>query len=115
MGTISHHSIIVTGDEEEVKKAISKAKTIFKKHFKKKNTFEDGSHLISDLIQATNRYVSFFIAPDGSKDGWETSNAGDDARAEFMEYLTSDAEYLDYILVEFGGDHNKNRIIYAND
>jgi len=107
MGTTSHHTIVVSGCKEDVKKAIKKAKIIFTKHL-------ESDKLISECIVSSNCTNSFFIAPDGSKEGWNTSNSGDNAREDFINYLNKKKIHLDYIMVEFGGDYCKNRILEAN-
>ncbi len=99
MGYIKHHSIIVTGwDEKKMLKAQNKAVKLFTKHLGE-------PQLISSLVTSnTNGQVTFFIAPDGSKEGWETSNNGDTARCEFIDYLNTKQPYLDYVELKFGGD-----------
>ena len=59
-----------------------------------------------------NAQYSFFIAPDGSKEGWEESNNCDDARTEFTQWLIK--SNIDYIEVRFGGDDKKAKIISSN-
>lgn len=51
-----------------------------------------------------NGYVSFLIAPDGSKEGWGDSNAGEKARAEWVAWARSDYRGLDWAHVTYGGD-----------
>lgn len=39
--------------------------------------------------KAMNDSQSFFVPPDGSKEGWESSDTGDARRAEFAAWLRS--------------------------
>ena len=80
MGYIKHQAIAVTiGIEQPIKEAHTKAKSIFKER-------------VSEIINSeTNGYKSFFIAPDGSKEGWETSQEGDRQRDTFVKWINSKA------------------------
>jgi len=47
---------------------------------------------ISDIMMsATNEYYTFFVPPDGSKEGWPESDAGDKSRSAFMDWCDSQA------------------------
>ena len=63
----------------------------------------------------TNGQSSFFIAPDGSKEGWATSDNGDNARKEFLDWLLKSDNYCDYVEVIFGGDDEHERIVRSKD
>ena len=77
--------------------------------------------LISPIIEGmVNSQFSFFIAPDGSKEGWGTSKDADVARKEFLDWLDKNHDYCDYFEVRFGGDDDEYRITrsletYLND
>lgn len=109
MGYIEHHSIIVCGNKEDVEKAHKKAKKIFDKEFEPEIADHVGSNLVSEIILSpVNYYHTFFIAPDGSKVGWDTSEYGDKAREKFKRWVKSKSDlYVDMVEVEFGGDSNK--------
>ncbi len=80
MGHIKHHGIAVTSSIDElIKEAHDQAKSIFK---------EQTSGILNS---ETNGYKSFFIAPDGSKEGWHTSCEGDRQRDKFVEWVNSKA------------------------
>ena len=115
MGYIKHHSIIVSGWQiKEVKEAHQKAIEIFEKEFSSEPyTKPYGSTLISPIISGlTGSQESFFIAPDGSKEGWETSKNGDNARKLFLDWLqNSHNNYCEYVEVIFGGDSDYNEIL----
>ncbi len=52
-----------------------------------------------------NSYISFLIAPDGSKEGWPDSDTGDAAREHWKAMLRGNDEiYVDWAHVNFGGD-----------
>jgi hypothetical protein len=62
--------------------------------------------LVSDLLTGiANEQYTFFIAPDGSKEGWPPSNDCDDAREEFLNWLRDSKFSVDYVQVVFGGDY----------
>jgi hypothetical protein len=70
------------------------------------------SQLVSNVVDAQlNNEFSFFIAWDGSKEGWPDSDAGDEARADFINWLR-DQLYedgsgpLNWIEIQYGGDDN---------
>jgi hypothetical protein len=118
MGYIKHHAIIVTGwRDEELKEAQQKAKEIFEKNFES-DPYEKplAGKLVSDIIQGiVNGYSSFFIAPDGSKEGWAISNNADAARKEFINWLRETDTYLDYVEIVFGGDDEYERFLHSRN
>ena len=64
MGTIHHTAVVVTGPEDKrLTKAHKKAIKLF------------GKDSVTKLCgQGVNGYLSFMVAPTGSKMGWETQN-----------------------------------------
>lgn len=91
MGHMRHDAIIVTdcGNMEEVHE---QAKKLF-------------GHLVSEKICSMNCTESFFIAPDGSKEGWKDSNDMDIAREKFSTWLKDHYQsYADVVHISFGGD-----------
>ena len=118
MGYIKHNAIIVTGWQEgKVLEARNKAIEIFEDCFSGEPTAKPyGSKLISEIIPGLiNGQSSFFIAPDGSKEGWETSQNGDTAREQFCKWLDSEQDnYCDYIEVRFGGDDDYETIVRSS-
>ena len=98
MGYIRHHSIIVTGFGEYITKAHNKALEIF-------------NELVSERVKSVcNGYESFFIAPDGSKAGWDDSIEGDEKRKQFMEWLET-ADGVSYCEFYYGDDEGKSKIL----
>lgn len=97
MGYRRHHAIIVTGcDLKQV-------------HKKAKKIFPQVSEILPPLINFTE---SFFIPPDGSKEGWADSNEGDDRRQEFIIYLHR--KTCDWVEVQYGDDEGINKVVRAN-
>jgi hypothetical protein len=96
MGYHIHHAIVVTSwSEQRIKAAHDYARIIFAKL----------DACVSEITPAVvNGYTSFFIAPDGSKEGWPESNACDIARDEFFKKINSLDGYVDAVEVSFGGD-----------
>ena len=77
MGYIKHNTIVVTGwNEEHMNQAREKAVELFEKFTEEEGVVSPyGSKLISPIIGGlVNSQLSFFIAPDGGKEGWTTSN-----------------------------------------
>ena len=96
MGYINHHAIVVTtGSKEAIDSAHAKAFEIF------------GS-LCSEIIDSgMNGYATFFIAPDGSKEGWQDSDEGDERRTEFKNWLKVDRHYsIEAVEIYYGGDES---------
>ena len=100
MGIMQHKALIVTGlqstGDARVKKARTKALKLFPK--------ESVSKLCGMGI---NGYTSFFIAPCGSKVGWNPDVEHEESLGNFIEYLES-LKYEDgstcvkYVYVTFG-------------
>jgi len=64
-----------------------------------------GASLLAGPVEGlVNGYATYFLGPDGSKEGWSDSGLGDQARAEFVAYIRDHAEYADIVEVTFGGD-----------
>lgn len=102
MGYERHNAIIVTGfSEERLAPARQKA--------------EDLGLRVSGIVESNiNGFVSFLIAPDGSKKGWEDAAVGETRRAEWVAW-TQDPEnkalYLDWVHIDYGGDGDEATIV----
>lgn len=80
MGLMRHHAIVVTSWQTE---------TIHEVHELAVATF---GRLVTPIVESyTNGYLTFFVGPDGSKEGWDTSDAYDRKREEFMDHLKTRA------------------------
>lgn len=100
MGFMSHNAIIVTSWEpEHLAIAHAKATEVFEQcHMEQ---------LVSPAVGSIiNGYHSFFVAPDGSKEGWVASGDGDRCRDEFVAWMASVADdvYLSWAEVQYGND-----------
>lgn len=95
MGWIVHDAIIVTSWDWEL---IDRAHTLAKQNMP----------YVSDVVTSPiNRYRSFFIAPDGSKEGWAESDHGDAMRAAFLKWIDAQAyddgsSCIDCVAVRYG-------------
>jgi hypothetical protein len=104
MGVIRHHTIIVTSwDDERLGKCLSEA------HEKAREIFGDAH--VSSVLYGINGYGSFFIPPDGSKEGWIPSDKGDEHRAQFVSWMKQQryedgSSRLQWVEVSFGGDRD---------
>lgn len=100
MGYIVHHAIIVTGAvDRDLNSAYDVAVGVF-------------GDMVSPKVQShTNGYVTFVVAPDGSKDGWPDSEAGDKRREHYLEFLSHNHLSLRWCEVQYGDDEGDNRIL----
>ena len=80
-----------------------------------------GQDLVSPLVERrVNGGASFLIAPDGSKEGWEDSDVGDQQRESLIRWLDRQRHVdgstpYDWIYVQFGDDERQNLIVRASD
>lgn len=73
----------------------------------------------------TSQFTSFFVPPDGSKEGWDFSNQWDARRDAFVEWLRTyrhdaeDEEFnsngLHWVEVQFADDDRETRIVRSSD
>lgn len=99
MGYIKHDAIIVTSPfrrDLELSRGIAE---------------ELGLRPTAIAESGSNYYASFLIPPDGSKEGWEESDAGDRARNEWKNWAKearlrpgSAAIYTSWVHVSYAGD-----------
>ena len=96
MGYMQHHAIMLTGwDRKRVELVRSQALEIFR----------DVAPVSELILSPINGYISFMIAPDGSKLGWEGSDLGDAARKAMKTWLRKHPEcWVDWIEVLYGDD-----------
>lgn len=108
MGYMRHHAIVVTSWKGELLKRAHKA------------AVELGMSVSGITDEVTNGYRSFLIAPDGSKEGWTTSDNGDAQRAQLLDWLDAqryddDSTPLEWVVVQFGDDDLNTRIVIDSD
>lgn len=93
MGYIRHHAIIITAYKDSLLK---------KAHVEAERLGLPTSPIVESHV---NGYLSFFIAPDGSKEGWEDSNKGDLRRRAFKEWTFMQlSSSLDWIELSYDED-----------
>jgi hypothetical protein len=97
MGYIKHNAIIVTSWEPvAVEQARAKS--------------EELGMVVSAVVKSrVNDYGSILVAPDGSKEGWEDSAAGDAQRAALRAWLNSQryedgSSSIEWCEVSYGSD-----------
>jgi hypothetical protein len=112
MGYMRHHAIIVSGEGamEPRKSWLEQA------HARACELFP----WVSPISPPTdpNAYSSFFIPPDGSKEGWEESDRGDMARAAFLEYLKAEHRawhFFKWVEVQYGDGDGEAKVCDASD
>lgn len=110
MGYQRDHAIIVSAYYgEAIDKAHATAVEIF------------GERRVSPILgEFTNGCRSFFIPPDGSKEGWSESGEGDARRAKLIDYLESGkyddgSSALNWVEVQFGDDNYETKIVNDSD
>lgn len=99
MGYMRHHAIIITG--------ASRKNGIEELHALAVDIF--GAQVSNITSSPLNNYVSFLIAPDGSKEGWEDSDKGDEQRKCFIVSLQQDN--VTFVQVMYGDDSGHCKII----
>lgn len=99
MGYIRHHAIVVTAwDAERAATAYSTAIRL-------------GLTVTPPVTSPVNGYRSFLVVPDGSKEGWEHSEQGDQQRREFIAWLIVEARgYVEWAEVAFGNDDESAKV-----
>lgn len=113
MGYMRHHTIVVTGMVYEFDRHLS----IGMVHEKAKSIFKWVSPLSP---RAVNGFISFFIPPDGSKEGWSESDEGNAERDKFIQYLDSimyedGSSPVDWVEVQFGDDELETKVVRDSD
>ena len=114
MGYMCHHAVIVSScDKKLIEKARQKAVEIF-------GRYPDTKPLVSNMVTANvNNYRAFFIAPDGSKEGWSASDEGNECRKDFLDWVKAQAfedgsNMLGWALVQFDDDEEDNKLLEAS-
>jgi len=120
MGYMRHHAILVTSDEVLIQKVHAKAREIFCDPFRWSIHCNTERMVSPVMCGVVNDEFSFFIAPDGSKEGWPDSDTGNALRAEFRDYLES-LRYADgsssikWAEVQYGDDEGETCITADGD
>lgn len=114
MGYMRHHTIVVSSCNETL---ITKAHTKLTDLIIASPDEEMWVSPISPPLM--NSYRSFFFAPDGSKEGWNTSDVGDKIRSAFISWLKKQcypdgSTMLDWVEVQFADEDGDERILQSN-
>lgn len=101
MGLIQHDAIIVSAwKDEHIEEAHRKAIELCC------GVDADGIELripVTEIVTSKcNGYGHFLIAPDGSKEGWTTSELGNVLRNRFLDWAKSSGLYVDVVTVRYG-------------
>lgn len=68
--------------------------------------------LIGPVQSAINHYVHYVFLPDGSKEGWPESSAGDEYRDSLFSFCYEDGSSpFDVVRVRYGGDERYEPVI----
>lgn len=108
MGYMRHHALVITSWHEDLPKIHARA-------------VELCAHLVSPIVRGScNGYASFFIAPDGSKEGWDISDDGDDNRSTLISELEAmryedGSSPIDWVEVQFGDDERITKVTKHSD
>lgn len=100
MGYVRHHAIVVTAGGDRIAEAHAKAREIF----------ADIAEVTEITPEATNGYRSFLVAPDGSKEWWNTSDRGDDLRETYADWLREHG-HARWVEVQYGDDEDQNHVV----
>lgn len=113
MGYERDNAFIVSGRFGDwIDKAHAEAERIFNQE---EEAFGDPWDVVSPILTSpVNGVRSFFVAPDGSKEGWDTSDIGDARRAEFVRWLEAQryedcSSPLNWVEVQYGDDEHETR------
>lgn len=108
MGYIRHHAIIVTSwKQNKIEEAHRVACDIFP--------------VVSEITKnIVNHYMSFFIPPDGSKEGWDESEIGNKRRDKFITWLDKQrwgdgSTCLGWVEIQYEDDDGVNKITRNSD
>ena len=107
MSYMRHHAICVTSGIEDIDKALDVARGL-------------GCTVAGPVASTTNGYTSFFVAPDGGKEGWATSHEGDCARDALVKWLETQryedgSSSFDWVEVQYGDDADQTLVTRDSD
>lgn len=123
MGFMRHHAILVTTyDFEKVGLAYGQAVKVFQSDsVSLDSTKITPADMVTPILQSpVNGYYTFAIFPDGSKEGWSESEAGNAMRATFLRYLDGQryadgSSPLKWAEVQYGDDNHETLIVRHSD
>lgn len=116
MGYIRHDAVIAIGYIPDADKARALAQEIddLRSEMRGEMGEDESRLLIGPVSTVVNGDTMFVYLPDGSKEGWSTSDRHDDWRDRFKE-IVSRREWWDVLSVRFGGDERERIESAMND
>lgn len=110
MSWMRHHAVLVTSNDESVERARRDAVQLARTHC---FPVDAVSPLSPPVV---NGYRSFAVFPDGSKEGWDDSDAGDAFRVALADRLNryryeDGSSGLKWCVVQYGDENDQNRMV----
>lgn len=106
MGTIHHHVAVMTtwrGNDENLTAAWESVKQVFRTASGRVDAImldiDYTKLLVGPVSGVSNGYATYMMIPDGSKEGWETSDVANSLRDAFVSLLRP---YGDVAVMSFG-------------
>lgn len=132
MGYTRHHAIVCAGpvpipDDPDYHLVEAEFHGDFLAHYASslRRAHERATAIFGDMVSPIiaaprNGLASFFVAPDGSYQGFGESDAGDARRAEFIAYLRSEyyedgSSAIKWAEVQYGDDENEAKVTQSSD
>lgn len=109
MGTIQNHAllVVVNGDSERARMAVEAVKDFARsKNEIHTTSFTDLIVVVPGVVNGTSTVV---MVPDGSKEGWSTSDLGDEIREYFTKIMSTYGEVIEVSWGEYGQTLNGER------
>ncbi|WP_063042197.1 hypothetical protein [Nocardia grenadensis] len=103
MGTISHNAIVITYVPLYTGAPRRPVEIPEIEEFRHRLPEGWEQILVGPIPSPVNFYHSYVFLPDGSKEGWGSSNQGDELRRELLE-IASSIRTGDAVEITFGGD-----------
>lgn len=104
MGYIKHQAVIavVIGDAADVD--IDRLRRQLAELVDKPSGASPAQLLVGPAQALVNDYVTYALLPDGSKEGWSTSDLGDRARRILIDHFRALGSYAQVVEVSFDED-----------
>lgn len=119
MGYERNNAIVVSARFGDwIDKAHAEAVRVFNQE---EETFSDPWEVVSEIITSpVNDVKTFLVAPDGSKEGWATSDLGDRRRAAFTDWLNAQryedmSSPIQWVEVQYGDDDRETVVVDDDD
>lgn len=113
---IRHHILLITVNDA---KLADKIRADISELYKKNMEAKDGFKLISPVVPSLiNNFFTFFIGPDGSKEGYDLSDDGDRIREKTIKLLELTKKALgensvNYVEFFYGDDYLPAQITHG--